>query len=124
MFQGYGSILYHIVRQSNILFYYLILVSSAFVSGNLRFEPYLRVGPRSWKIDSFKEVQVIMYSQRAPCGKLNSKVWHFGVREQRSAEQALLLLQERIDMALRARNMVSLMSLHVKGTYCEISSKG
>ena len=92
------------------------------MGSNLCFKPYLRVRRRSWKIDSFRGVQVIMFSQRAPCGKLNSEVWHFGVRKQRSAEQALLVLQERIDTALRARNMVSLMSLHVKGTYCEVSS--
>lgn len=40
---------------------------------------------------------------------------HFGARRQRSAEQALLLLQERIYSAWRSKNMVSLVSFDVKG---------
>ncbi|GAB7336735.1 hypothetical protein MBLNU13_g10834t2 [Cladosporium sp. NU13] len=42
---------------------------------------------------------------------------HFGARKQRSAEQALLLLQERTYSAWRSKNMVSLVSLGVKGAY-------
>jgi hypothetical protein len=42
---------------------------------------------------------------------------HFGVRKQRSAEQALLLLQERIYTAWRGRKVVSLVSFDVKGAY-------
>jgi hypothetical protein len=42
---------------------------------------------------------------------------HFGVRKQRSAEQALLLLQERIYTAWRGRKVVSLVSFNVKGAY-------
>jgi hypothetical protein len=42
---------------------------------------------------------------------------HFGARKQRSAEQALLLLQERIYTAWRGRKVVSLVSFDVKGVY-------
>jgi hypothetical protein len=42
---------------------------------------------------------------------------HFGARKQRSAEQALLLLQERIYTAWRGRKVVSLVSFDVKGAY-------
>jgi hypothetical protein len=42
---------------------------------------------------------------------------HFGARKQRSAEQALLLLQERIYTAWRGRKVVSLVSFNVKGAY-------
>jgi hypothetical protein len=42
---------------------------------------------------------------------------HFGARKQRSAEQALLLLQERIYSAWRSKKMVSLVSFDVKGAY-------
>jgi hypothetical protein len=40
-----------------------------------------------------------------------------GARKQRSAEQALLLLQERIYTVWRGRKMVSLVSFDVKGAY-------
>ena len=42
---------------------------------------------------------------------------HFGARKQRSAEQALVLLQEQIYAAWRGRNIVSLVSFDVKGAY-------
>jgi hypothetical protein len=42
---------------------------------------------------------------------------HFGARKQRSAEQALLLLQERIYTAWRSKKVVSLVSFDVKGAY-------
>jgi hypothetical protein len=42
---------------------------------------------------------------------------HFGARKQRSAEQALLLLQERIYTAWRNKRVVSLVSFDVKGAY-------
>jgi hypothetical protein len=42
---------------------------------------------------------------------------HFGARKQRSAEQALLLLQEQIYTAWRGRRVVSLISFDVKGAY-------
>jgi exonuclease III len=42
---------------------------------------------------------------------------HFGARKQRSAEQALLLLQEQIYTAWRGRKIVSLISFDVKGAY-------
>jgi ribonuclease HI/exonuclease III len=42
---------------------------------------------------------------------------HFGARKQRSAEQALLLLQEEIYTAWRGRKIVSLISFDVKGAY-------
>lgn len=42
---------------------------------------------------------------------------HFGARKQRSAEQALLLLQEHIYTAWRSRKVVSLISFDVKGAY-------
>lgn len=42
---------------------------------------------------------------------------HFGARKQKSAEQALLLLQERIYTAWRGRKVVSLVSFDVKGAY-------
>jgi hypothetical protein len=42
---------------------------------------------------------------------------HFGARKQRSAEQALLLLQEEIYAAWRGRKVVSLISFDVKGAY-------
>jgi hypothetical protein len=42
---------------------------------------------------------------------------HFGVRKQRSAEQALLLLQERIHPAQRGRRVVSIVNFDVKGAY-------
>src|SRR5438045_8824815 len=42
---------------------------------------------------------------------------HFGARKQRSAEQALLLLQEEIYAAWRGRKAVSLVSLDVKEAY-------
>ena len=42
---------------------------------------------------------------------------HFGARKQRSAEQALLLLQEEIYAAWRGRKIVSLISFDVKGAY-------
>ncbi len=42
---------------------------------------------------------------------------HFGARKQRSAEQALLLLQEQILTAWRGRNILSLVSFDVKGAY-------
>ena len=42
---------------------------------------------------------------------------HFGARRQRSPEQALLLLQERIYKAWRSRRVLSLISFDVKGAY-------
>jgi ribonuclease HI len=42
---------------------------------------------------------------------------HFGARKQRSAEQALLLLQEQIYAAWRGRRVLSLISFDVKGAY-------
>nr|AEB91360.1 unknown [Verticillium dahliae VdLs.17] len=42
---------------------------------------------------------------------------HFGARKQRSAEQALVLLQEQIYAAWRNRWVVSLVSFDVKGAY-------
>ncbi|KJZ69825.1 hypothetical protein HIM_10778 [Hirsutella minnesotensis 3608] len=42
---------------------------------------------------------------------------HFGARKRRSAEQALLLLQEQIYKAWRARKVLSLISFDVKGAY-------
>ncbi|KAK1837939.1 hypothetical protein CCHR01_19435, partial [Colletotrichum chrysophilum] len=42
---------------------------------------------------------------------------HFGARKQRSAEQALVLLQEYIYRACRKRKVVSLVSFDVKGAY-------
>jgi hypothetical protein len=42
---------------------------------------------------------------------------HFGARKQRSAEQALLLLQERIYTAWRGKKVVSLVSFDVKGAH-------
>ncbi|KAI3277363.1 transcriptional regulator family: Zinc finger, CCHC-type [Penicillium roqueforti] len=42
---------------------------------------------------------------------------HFGARKQRSAEQALLLLQEEIYTAWRGRRVLSLISFNVKGAY-------
>jgi ribonuclease HI/exonuclease III len=42
---------------------------------------------------------------------------HFGARKQRSAEQALILLQEQIYTAWRGRRIFSLISFDVKGAY-------
>ena len=42
---------------------------------------------------------------------------HFGARRQRSPEQALLLLQERIYKAWRSRRVLSLISFDVRGAY-------
>jgi hypothetical protein len=42
---------------------------------------------------------------------------HFGARKQRSTEQALILLQERIYKAWRQRKVLSLVSFDVKGAY-------
>ncbi len=42
---------------------------------------------------------------------------HFGARKQRSAEQALLLLQEQVYAAWRGRKILSLISFDVKGAY-------
>ena len=42
---------------------------------------------------------------------------HFGARKKRSAEQALLLLQEHIYNAWRSRKVLSLVSFDVKGAY-------
>ena len=42
---------------------------------------------------------------------------HFGARKQRSAEQALVLLQEQIFTAWRGRRVLSLISFNVKGAY-------
>ncbi|KAM3550091.1 hypothetical protein ARSEF4850_008517, partial [Beauveria asiatica] len=42
---------------------------------------------------------------------------HFGARKQRSAEQALILLQEQILYAWRAKRVLSLISFDVKGAY-------
>jgi ribonuclease HI len=42
---------------------------------------------------------------------------HFGARKQRSAEQALVFLQEQIYTAWRRREIVSLISFDVKGAY-------
>ncbi|RKK69526.1 hypothetical protein BFJ71_g17724, partial [Fusarium oxysporum] len=42
---------------------------------------------------------------------------HFGARKQRSAEQALILLQEHIFSAWRSRHVVSLVSFDAKGAY-------
>jgi hypothetical protein len=42
---------------------------------------------------------------------------HFGARKKRSAEQALMLLQECIYKAWRSRQVVSLISFDVKGAY-------
>jgi hypothetical protein len=42
---------------------------------------------------------------------------HFGARKQRSAEQALLLLQEEIYTAWRGRKVVGLVCFDVKGAY-------
>ena len=42
---------------------------------------------------------------------------HFGARKQRSAEQALVLLQEQIYAAWRGRRIFSLISFDVKGAY-------
>jgi ribonuclease HI len=42
---------------------------------------------------------------------------HFGARKQRSAEQALILLQEYIYNAWRAKKVLSLVSFDIKGAY-------
>ena len=42
---------------------------------------------------------------------------HFGARKQRSAEQALLVLQECIYKAWRSRKVLSLISFDIKGAY-------
>lgn len=42
---------------------------------------------------------------------------HFGARKRRSAEQALVLLQEHIYKAWRARKVLSLVSFDDKGAY-------
>jgi hypothetical protein len=42
---------------------------------------------------------------------------HFRARKQRSAEQALMLLQEQICYACRAKRVLSLVSFNVKGAY-------
>jgi ribonuclease HI len=42
---------------------------------------------------------------------------HFGARKQRSAEQALMLLQEQIYAAWRGRRVLSLINFDVKGAY-------
>ena len=42
---------------------------------------------------------------------------HFGARKQRSAEQALVFLQEQIYTAWRGRRILSLVSFNVKGAY-------
>lgn len=42
---------------------------------------------------------------------------HFGARKKRSAEQALLLLQEHIYSAWRSKKVLSLVSFDVKGAY-------
>ena len=42
---------------------------------------------------------------------------HFGARKQRSAEQALILLQEQIYTAWRGRKVASLITFDVKGAY-------
>ncbi|KAF4338140.1 reverse transcriptase [Fusarium beomiforme] len=42
---------------------------------------------------------------------------HFGARKQRSAEQALVLLQEHIFSAWRSRHVVSLVGFDLKGAY-------
>ncbi|KAF6515042.1 hypothetical protein HZS61_004948 [Fusarium oxysporum f. sp. conglutinans] len=42
---------------------------------------------------------------------------HFGARKQRSAEQALMLLQEQIFAAWRGRRILSLVSFDIKGAY-------
>ncbi|RKK79088.1 hypothetical protein BFJ63_vAg16914 [Fusarium oxysporum f. sp. narcissi] len=42
---------------------------------------------------------------------------HFGARKQRSAEQALVLIQEHIFSTWRSRHVVSLVSFDVKGAY-------
>ncbi len=42
---------------------------------------------------------------------------HFGARKQRSAEQALMLLQEQIFAAWQGRRILSLVSFDVKGAY-------
>ncbi len=42
---------------------------------------------------------------------------HFGARKQRSAEQALMLLQEQVYAAWRGRRILSLISFDVKGAY-------
>ena len=42
---------------------------------------------------------------------------HFGARKQRSAEQAVLILQEHIYKAWRSRKVLSLISFDVKGAY-------
>lgn len=49
------------------------------------------------------------------CGLLPAN--HFGARKRRSTEQALLLLQEHIYKAWRARKVLSLISFDVKGAY-------
>ncbi|OAQ57451.1 reverse transcriptase [Pochonia chlamydosporia 170] len=49
------------------------------------------------------------------CGLLPAN--HFGARKRRSAEQALLLLQEQIYKAWRAGKVLSLISFDVKGAY-------
>lgn len=42
---------------------------------------------------------------------------HFGARKQRSAEQALVLIQEQIYTAWKGRRILSLISFDVKGVY-------
>jgi hypothetical protein len=42
---------------------------------------------------------------------------HFGARKKRSTEQALILLQESIYKAWRAKKVLSLISFDVKGAY-------
>lgn len=56
----------------------------------------------------------ISYAVEA-CGLLPAN--HFGARKRRSAEQALLLLQEQIYRAWRSGKVLSLISFDVKGAY-------
>lgn len=48
---------------------------------------------------------------------------HFGARKQRSAEQALLLLQEQLYAAWRGRRVLSLISFDVQGAYNGVCKK-
>jgi hypothetical protein len=48
---------------------------------------------------------------------------HFGARRRRSAEQALVLLQEHIYKAWRARKVLSLVSFDVKRAYNGVSKE-
>jgi hypothetical protein len=96
-----------------ILISRLIKLRTNDTSSNFEGRPTVRLGLVA--LEELDTLKAMGLDRQETYGLLPAN--HFGARKQRSAEQALILLQEHIFSAWRSRHVVSLVSFDVKGAY-------